>query len=109
MAFDVKSMVGDMLHAAAGALDKKWPAAKDYAESEFGKIAQSIVTIGKLTAAGTMKREEAILQLEIQKNASRAVLCTIEGLGLLAVEAAINAALDVIKSTVNTALGWTLL
>src|SRR5262249_6983380 len=109
MAFDVKSMMGDMLHAAAGALDKKWPAAKDYAESEFQKIAQSIVAIGKLTAAGTISREEAVLQLEIQKNASRAILCTIEGLGILAVEAAINAALDVIKSTVNTALGWALL
>ena len=47
--------------------------------------------------------------MEIQKNASRTVLLTIEGLGLLAVEAAINAALNVVKDAVNTGIGFTLL
>jgi hypothetical protein len=36
------------------------------------------------------------------------VLLTVEGLGLLAVEQAINAALRVVKDTVNTALGFVL-
>jgi hypothetical protein len=39
----------------------------------------------------------------------RIVLLTIEGLGILAVEAAINAAIDVVRSSVNTALGWAIL
>jgi hypothetical protein len=37
------------------------------------------------------------------------VLLTLEGLGLLAVEAAINAALKVVSDTVNSAIGFALL
>ena len=37
------------------------------------------------------------------------VLLTIEGLGIVAVQNAINAALSVVKDTVNTAIGFTLL
>jgi hypothetical protein len=36
------------------------------------------------------------------------VLLTIEGLGIIAVEQAINAALDVLKDTVNSALDFRL-
>ncbi len=45
----------------------------------------------------------------MQLNASKAVLLTIEGIGLLAAEAAVNAVLDVIKDSVNTALGFAIL
>ena len=45
----------------------------------------------------------------MQKNASRSVLLTVEGLGILAVEEAINAALDVIKGAANKAIGFALL
>jgi hypothetical protein len=37
------------------------------------------------------------------------VLLAIQGLGLLSVEAAINAALNVVKNTVNTAVGFALI
>mgnify|MGYP003439191727 FL=1 len=49
------------------------------------------------------------MHLEIQKNATRMVLMTIEGLGILAAEAAITAALNVVKDSVNTAVGFSLL
>ena len=58
---------------------------------------------------GKITEEQARLYIDIQKNSMRIVLLTIEGLGILAVEAAINAAIDVIRSTVNTALGWRIL
>jgi hypothetical protein len=45
----------------------------------------------------------------MQKLASQNVLLTLQGLSLLAVEAAINAALGVIKTAVNTAIGFALL
>jgi hypothetical protein len=47
--------------------------------------------------------------MEMQKNAARMVLLAIEGLGILAVEAAINAALAVVKEAVNGALDFALL
>ena len=56
-----------------------------------------------------MSDEKAKLHLDIQKNASKMIMLTLEGLGIVAVEAAINAALKIIKDTVNTALGFTLI
>jgi hypothetical protein len=45
----------------------------------------------------------------MQTSASRNVLLTLQGLALLAVEEAINAALDVVKTAVNTALRFPLI
>jgi hypothetical protein len=106
---DVDILLKDMLGAAAEPLNKEYPSAKDYAESEFKKIAESIVLIERQVALGKMTPEQARLHLEIQKNASRTVLLTMEGLSILTVEAAINAALGVIKDVVNTAVGFALL
>ena len=47
--------------------------------------------------------------MNIQKNAIQMVLLAIEGIGILAVENAINAAISVVQDTVNKALGWTIL
>lgn len=106
---NVSVLVKQMLTAAQGVLAKKWPEAKDYAESEYKKIGEAILFIEKQTVLGAMSKEKAKLHLEIQKNASRAVLLTLEGLGILTAEAAINAALGAIKDTVNTALGFKLI
>ena len=106
---NVSELVKNMLKAAEGAFKEKWPDAKYYAESEFKKIGESIVFIQKEVLAGRMTEDRARLHMEIQKNAVRMVLLTIEGLGILAVEAAINAALAVLKETVNTALDFALL
>ncbi|HKZ47063.1 MAG TPA: hypothetical protein VJ202_06760 [Thermodesulfobacteriota bacterium] len=37
------------------------------------------------------------------------VFLTVEGLGIIAVEEAINAAMAVVRSTINTAIGWSIL
>jgi hypothetical protein len=109
MSLNVTQLAKDMAGAFVGSLKAAVPNIKDYAEGEAKKMAQSLAMIEKLVVAGTIDEEEAKLHLEIQKNASRTVLLTIEGLGALAVEAAINAALDVVKNTVNAALKFTLL
>lgn len=106
---DVAQLLEEMLAAAESVLKKQWPKSKDYAESEFKKIGESIAFIESQRALGKMTPEQARLHLDLQKNASRAVLLTLEGLGIVAVEAAVNAALAVIKDTVNKALGFALL
>lgn len=106
---NVDQLVANMLLAAQGVLAKKWPEAKDYAESEFKKIGEAIAFIEAQRALNLMSDEKAKLHIEMQKNAAKTMLLTLEGLGLLAVEAAVNAALDIVKSTVNTALGFVLL
>ena len=106
---NVSELVKKMLGAAQEELKGKWPDAKNYAQAEFRKIGESIAFIQKEVLAGRMTEDRARLHLEVQKNAARMVLLCIEGLGILAVEAAINAALAVVKDAVNTALGFALL
>jgi hypothetical protein len=106
---NTSELVKKMLKAAQGALKNQWPAAKDYAESEFRKLGETFLFIQKEVAAGRMTEERARLHMKMQKNATRMMLLTLEGLGVLAVEAAINAALSVVKETVNGALDFALL
>jgi len=108
-AIDASQLVSDMLKAAQDVLGRKWPDAKDYAETAFIEIGEAIVFIEMQRALGKMSIEKARLHLDIQKNASKSILLTLEGLGLVAVESAINEALRVIKDTVNTTLGFALI
>jgi len=109
MALNASQLGKDILAALKGTLTEKWPEIKEYAEAEAKKLAQALVMIEALKVTGRINEEQAALHLEIQKNASRTVLLTIEGLGVLSVEAALNAALNVVKDAVNTALGFALL
>jgi soluble cytochrome b562 len=109
MAIDISKLAEDMLNAAKGPLTKQWPEIKDYAEMEMKKIAESIAAIEKMKLAGKITEEKASLQIDIQKNATRTVLLAVEGIGLVSAEQAINAALNVVRDTVNKAIGWALL
>lgn len=109
MAVDISHLIPDMLAAAGGVLKDKWPEARDYAESEFNKLSESLALVSKLYAAGEITQKRARLHIEFQKSAMRTVLLTIEGLGVIAVEQSINAALKVVRDAVNTAIGFRLI
>lgn len=109
MSLDATKLGKDILAAFNSALADKWPDIKEYSEAEAKKLAQTLVMIEVLKASGKINKEQAALHLEMQKNAARTVLMTIDGLGILAAEAAISAALNVVKDTVNTTIGFTLL
>ncbi len=106
---DVQKVFTSMIDAAKGVFGKKWPGIKDYAEAEFEKLARTLAQIETLKLSGKISDAEASVLLEMQKNTARAVMLALEGMSLLLVEAAINAALAVIKDTINTALGFALL
>jgi hypothetical protein len=110
MKIDIENLLKEMLAAASVVLKKHWPKAKDYAENEFRKLLLEAKHIAQLKDDGKITEQEAIYLMDLQRNASRAVLLAIEGLGILAVEAAINAALNVVRDSVNSAIGgWKLL
>lgn len=109
MAIDISGLIPDMLGAAAGVLRDSWPEAEEFAETEFKKLGESLALIARLHAEGKITEERARLHLEFQKSSMKTVLLAIEGLGIIAVERAINAALGVLKDTVNTAFGFALL
>lgn len=102
---DTDALLKKMLAAAGGVLQERWPRAKDYAEIEFRKLLIQAEHIKKLKSEKKITKDEARLLMDLQRNAMRSVLLTLEGLGILTVEAAINAALDVVRDAVNTAVG----
>jgi hypothetical protein len=106
---NVGDVAARMAASFVASLKQSAPGIETYAENEAQKFAVSIASIGKLVDAGTIGHDEAKLHLEIQENASKAVFTGIQGITLLATEAAINAALGVVKDVVNTALGFPLI
>ena len=109
MKLSASDLVDPMVQAAKTSLAQDWGKAKDYAEPEMAKLATSLVDIAALVAKRKVNRRQAKALLDIHKNTTRTVLLTIEGLGLLAVEDAINAALQAVSGTVDKALGFALL
>jgi hypothetical protein len=110
MKIDTDKLLKAMLAAAKGELKDKWPNARDYATNEFNKLLLEAQHIGELKAAGKITEEEAVYLMQLQRNAARTVLLTIEGLGIIAVESAINAALAAVRDAIDSALGgWKLL
>ena len=108
MSLKTSALVKAMLSAAKGEVEERWPDIKTYAEAEAKKLAQTLVMIEKLKVSGQINRKQAKLLLDMQKQTSRVVLLTIEGLSLLAAEAAINAAMKSIRDMVNDSIGWRL-
>ena len=108
-AIDWQPLVTQMLTAAAQVVTVGWENLRPYAESEFIKLGQDLALIAQLVAEGKMDQQSAALHLDMQKNSMRAVFCTIEGFGLLVVEQIINAALSVVRNSINMLVGFTLI
>jgi hypothetical protein len=108
-AIDSAALAEEMLAAVRGVLKKRWPDVRDYATQEMSKLAADAVFVEEQVAQKKMSPEQAKLLLGIQQNAARTVLLTAEGIGLLAAEEAINAAIRVAGKAVNAALGFALL
>jgi hypothetical protein len=109
MALDVQALATQMLEVALPLLQKDAKDAAALAKTEFTKIAQTIVGIEEQLATGQINQQQAVLYLDMQENWSQSTLLCLQGLALLAVESAINAALGVIKTAVNTAVGFALI
>lgn len=109
MSIKASRLAAEMVSAAKDELGTAWPGVADFAKHEFAGLARAMVMIGELVARGKVSKEQARLILDIQKNSTRMVMLTIEGLGVIGVERAINAALGTVRQAVNGAVGWRLL
>lgn len=107
-AINVSEIASDMLKAALPELTTGGNSAKNYAELEFKKIAMQVKFIGEMLAQGKLTEEEAKALLQMQVNSTKILMLTLEGLSLIVVEKAINAALGVVRDTVNTVLKFPL-
>ncbi len=108
---DRDQLLKAMLGASARVLQKRWPAVRDYAEMEFQKLLLQAEHIKKLKVRKRITEQEARALMDLQRNAMRSVLLTLEGVGVLTVERMIEEALRVVRETVNKAIGggWRIL
>ncbi len=109
MSLNLAALAKDMLNATKPILEGYWKEVKPFVEKESKNFAQNLLMIEKLKKQDKITKDEALLHIQIQKNSYRTVLLAVEGLGLIAVENALNAAIGAIKKAVNTAIGWNLL
>jgi len=109
MALNIDVLAKAIFGAVRPVLKKHWKDAKDYAEIESRKMAETLEKVAKMLAAGKINEEQATVLVEMQTNAMRAVLLTVEGIGLIAAQNATNAAIDAVRDTVNGAVGFELL
>ena len=106
MAFDfnISKVVTDMLQAALPFLSKGGGKASSYATHEFQQYIINLQHIQDLTEEGKITSEEAQFLADQYKMSMQAVLLAIEGLGVIAVQQAINAAIDVLNKALDTAV-----
>ena len=109
MSIDVEALLQGMLVAAKEVLDEDWPDIKEHAETELKGIAEGIALVERLRIQGKITQNQAKALIKMKAKTAEIVLLTIEGLGIIAVEKAINAALKSVKDAVNTALDFRLL
>ena len=105
----VPDLARDMLAAVKVSLGKDFSKAKNFARPELQRLARSLADIGKLVVSGKVTKQQARSLVEIHRNTTKMVLLTIEGLGIIAVENALNAAFKVIRDTVNAVVKFPLI
>ena len=101
---DVDKVVSDMVQASASALIKGGKQATEYATHEYAGFIADIEHVQTMAEKGTITKAEAQALVEQHKLSMQAVLVAIEGLSLIAVQNAINAALKVLKEALSGSL-----
>lgn len=109
MALKLSDILTPMVTAAKKSMGEDWGKVRDYGEPELKRLALSLIDITKLASAGKVNAQQARALLRIHRNTTEVVMLTIEGLGVIAVENAINSALKAARTAVNTAAGFAIL
>lgn len=106
---DIKELASEMLSASKDVLKKEWKQVAPIAEIHIKTIIHNLEQIAELKLNKKITEEQANLHLAIQKESFKTILLSFEGIGIITAEKAINAALNVIRTSVNRTIGWRLL
>ena len=102
--------LGDQIFGAAkNSFGPKFTQVKLFLKGESEKLAVTLRMIIEGRTSKELSQDEASILLNQQKIASSAVLTAVEGMSAVAVQAAISAALGVVKDFVNGKVGFALL
>ena len=102
---DINKVVSDMVQASAKSLIKGGKQATEYATHEYAGFIADIQHVQTMAEQGIISKAEAQALVDQHKLSMQAVLVAVEGLSLIAVQNAINAALAVLKDALSGALG----
>lgn len=103
--FDIQAVGLEALNAGLAAIKGHAEKAGPFLKAEASKMAQTGLQIVEGKAKGEINAEQAEILLQMQANASQAVLTAVETIGMIAAQDAINAALGVVRGAVNKAIG----
>ena len=102
---DVPKLIGDALTAAKDTAANQFPKVEDVATTCTKQLAVLASDIAEKRRSNQISADEADLLLQFQKNSFRVALLNVEGVTALAVEATINAVMNVFIQALNTAVG----
>jgi hypothetical protein len=100
---DFKNTLEKMLAAARTAAGPHWNVVSDYLEKEFAEAKEEAKAIALEVAAGTKTPEQATIELQSVKDSLQDVKLALTVEAKAAAQEAINAALEVLRSAVNSA------
>ncbi len=106
---DVEALATSMIDAARAAVANRGPVLQAAAEMELRRLASALADIGSLLAQGEIDPERAQTLANIHRLSVRSVLCSVEGLGLLAADQTLQAVTGVAASVLNRIVGFKLL
>ncbi len=98
-----KNTLQKMLSAARIAAGAHWNVVSDYLEKEFAMATKEAKAIALEVAAGTKTPEQAKIELQSVEDSLQDVRLALTVEAKAAAQEAINAALDVLRSAVNSA------
>lgn len=101
---DFDKISKNMLDAAQLSLKVNISDIKTLAEGELKDFAKRTAELAQKVSDGSISLEQAKLILKIRQNAVETVFLSIAGIGILAVQEAINSVINVLKGAINDAI-----
>ncbi len=105
---NIQEIVVEITGSAQGILESKWHSFKPYAEHEFRQFTENAEFLANLRINNEINDAELKARLELQKLALKNVLLAIEGIGLIAAQEVINAAINILAKAIKTVLNISL-
>lgn len=102
---DLEKLASEMFQAVMGALAKDGKLLGTYAKDELKSYAEQLAEIAELLATQDITESEAKEAIDEAKKSMRATILAIEGIGDVAVQRAVDAALAVLKTAAKPVLG----
>ncbi len=104
MNFDINEILADMLGAIKGTVEDNWPEVKSTANQFLQRKKERLELIAELRISGALSQEKFESRLGDEKLIEEAELHAIAVISKAIAQKAANAAMDVLKKAVGTAI-----